>query len=97
MAEPTLFELGSLLNTLTAKLDGVQAQVTGIQTKVDGIQTKVDGTQQGASSSASFGPTPGSSEHHDNWLSHFQKMDFPKFDGKSDPLVFINRCESYFH
>jgi hypothetical protein len=24
-------------------------------------------------------------------------MDFPKFDGKSDPLVFINRCEPYFH
>jgi hypothetical protein len=23
-------------------------------------------------------------------------MDFPRYDGKSDPLVFINRCESYF-
>jgi hypothetical protein len=27
----------------------------------------------------------------------FQKLDFPKYDGKSDPLAFINRCESYFH
>ena len=26
----------------------------------------------------------------------FQKLDFPKFDGKSFPLIFINRCESYF-
>ena len=24
-------------------------------------------------------------------------MDFPKFDGKFDPLTFINHCESYFH
>jgi hypothetical protein len=24
-------------------------------------------------------------------------MDFPRYDGKSDPLIFINRCESYFH
>jgi hypothetical protein len=24
-------------------------------------------------------------------------LDFPKFDGKSDPLAFLNRCESYFH
>jgi hypothetical protein len=24
-------------------------------------------------------------------------MDFPQYDGKSDPLIFINRCESYFH
>ena len=27
----------------------------------------------------------------------FQKMDFPRYDGKSDPLIFLNRCESYFH
>ena len=27
----------------------------------------------------------------------FQKLDFPKFDGKFDPLAFLNRCESYFH
>ena len=24
-------------------------------------------------------------------------MDFPRYDGKSDPLIFLNRCESYFH
>jgi hypothetical protein len=24
-------------------------------------------------------------------------MDFPRYDGKTDPLIFINRCESYFH
>ncbi|XP_066343988.1 uncharacterized protein [Miscanthus floridulus] len=27
----------------------------------------------------------------------FQKLDSPKFDGMSDPLAFLNRCESYFH
>ena len=26
----------------------------------------------------------------------FQKLDFPRFDGKSDPLLFTNKCESYF-
>jgi len=24
-------------------------------------------------------------------------MDFPRYDGKSDPLIFLNCCESYFH
>jgi hypothetical protein len=24
-------------------------------------------------------------------------MDFPKFDGKTDPLIFVNRCELFFH
>jgi hypothetical protein len=40
---------------------------------------------------------PGSGEHHNDRLPRFQKMNFPKFDGKSDLLVFINRCKSYFH
>ena len=26
----------------------------------------------------------------------FQKWDFPRFDGKSDPRLFLNKCESYF-
>jgi hypothetical protein len=36
-------------------------------------------------------------EHHNNRPPRFHKMDFPRYDGKSDPLIFINRCESYFH
>ena len=26
----------------------------------------------------------------------FQKLDFPRYDGKADPMLFINKCESYF-
>jgi hypothetical protein len=26
----------------------------------------------------------------------FQKLDFPRYDGKTDPMLFINKCESYF-
>jgi hypothetical protein len=26
----------------------------------------------------------------------FQKLDFPRYDGKTDPLLFINKCESSF-
>jgi len=36
-------------------------------------------------------------EPHQDRPPKFQKMDFPRCDGKSDLLVFINRCESYFH
>ena len=36
-------------------------------------------------------------EHHQDRPLRFQKLDFPRYDGKSDPLIFINRCESYFH
>jgi hypothetical protein len=36
-------------------------------------------------------------QHHNDRPPRFQKMDFPRYDGKSDPLIFVNRCESYFH
>jgi hypothetical protein len=46
---------------------------------------------------ASSGPRRSTSgEHHSDRPPRFQQIDFPKYDGKSDPLAFINRCESYF-
>ena len=81
MAEPSMSELAALIRTLS--------------TKVDSLQEKVDVIQQGPHSSESSGPTTG--EYHNDRPPRFQKMDFPKFNGKSDPLAFINRCESFFH
>jgi hypothetical protein len=104
MAEPTMSDLANpirnLDTSLNAKIDGVQVQVNakidGIQAKVDGLQIKVEGIQQGASSSAYSGPPPGTGAHTDR-PPRFWKMDFPKFDGKTDPLIFVNRCELFFH
>jgi hypothetical protein len=99
MAEPTMSDLADLIRkldtSLNAKIDGVQQQVTGVQARVDGIQARVDGLHD-TSSSASSGSSPGAGASTDR-PPRFQKMDFPKFDGKSDPLIFINRCESFFH
>jgi hypothetical protein len=39
----------------------------------------------------------GYGEHHGDRPPRFQKLDFPRYDCKTDPLIFINRCESYFH
>ena len=50
-----------------------------------------------ADRSSSSGSKPFSGEHHQDRPPKFQKMDFPRYDGKSDLLIFINRCESYFH
>src|SRR6185312_14982186 len=48
-------------------------------------------------SSASSGNQFASGEHPQDRPPRFQKLDSPPYDGKSDPLIFINRCESYFH
>ena len=85
MAEPTIADLATLIAKLT--------------TTVETLQPKVDTLQQEhrADSSSSDGCGPIGGEHHNDRPPKFQKMDFPKCDGKSDPLAFINRCESYFH
>ena len=44
---------------------------------------------------AGRGRPPGGG-HHDDRPPRFHKMDFPRFDGKTDPLLFINKCESFF-
>jgi hypothetical protein len=48
---------------------------------------------------ASFSGSQGSGQgnHLGDRPPQFQKLDFPKFEWKSGPLAFINRCESYFH
>ncbi|XP_066320154.1 uncharacterized protein [Miscanthus floridulus] len=49
-----------------------------------------------ADRSSSSGSKAPSGKHFQDRPPKHQKMDFPRFDGKSDPLAFINRCESYF-
>ena len=49
----------------------------------------------GSSSPSGSGGHDG--QHHIDRPPRFQKIDFLRFDGKSDPMLFVNRCESYFH
>jgi len=63
---------------------------------MESLQSKVDGLQQERTDASLSGHrASGTGEHHNDRPPQFQKMDFPKFDGKSDPLAFINRCESF--
>lgn len=51
-----------------------------------------------AAKASSSSSRPGTGEANtDRPPPRFQKLDFPKYDGKTDPLIFLNRCESYFH
>ena len=69
-----------------------------LSTNLESLQSKVDGLQLERTDASSSGPrAPATGEHHNDRPPRFQEMDFPKFDGKSDPLAFINRCESFFH
>jgi hypothetical protein len=78
-------------------LEKLAANMQTLQTTVEANATVIQALTGDRSSSSSNGTWPGTDEHHNDCPPRFQKLDFPCYDGKSDPLIFINRCESYFH
>lgn len=80
-----------LKTTVEALAKAVQTLQATAEANAKAIQTL---SADRSSSSSTRQP---SGEHHNDRPPRFQKMDFPRYDGKSDPLIFINRCESYFH
>jgi len=83
-------------NALQATLDALAETLKSLQTTVEAnslaIQRLSDAQQQSSS-----GNRFATGEHHQDRPPRFQKLDFPRYDGKSDPQIFLNRCESYFH
>ncbi|XP_066313445.1 uncharacterized protein [Miscanthus floridulus] len=81
---------------LQATLDALAATLKSLQTSVDANSRAIQRLSEERSSGSSSSKN-GTGEHHQDRPPRFQKLDFPRYDGKSDPLIFINRCESYFH
>ena len=80
----------------------LKASVEALTSAVKSMQTSIEANAKAIAALASdrtssSGTKSASGEHHNDRPPKFQKMDFPRYDGKSDPLIFINRCESYFH
>ena len=66
------------------------------QTELSSVKTDLATMKDKSSSSDNGG---GGREYPPRDLDRppkFQKLDFPRFDGKTDPMLFINKCESYF-
>jgi len=70
----------------------MNATISDLQQQVAALQQVQPPAFSGSGSRGS-----GHGDHHGDCPPRFQKLDFPKFDRKSDPLPFLNRCESYFH
>jgi hypothetical protein len=87
---------GTTLAKHALLLDGAEGSAVagGRSPDPDGARGKQD-TTGGA------GPRnhqPSGRDHHDDLRNSFYrpKLNFPRYDGESDPLPWLNRCESYF-
>jgi hypothetical protein len=85
MGDSNIAEHAALIKSLSTTIESLKVSVAELQ------------HDRHTDSSTSVWKMQHTGEHFQDRPPRFQKMDFPRFDGKSDPLVFINRCESYFH
>jgi hypothetical protein len=80
---------------LKTTIENLAKAVQALQAATEANAKAIQALSTDRSSSAGHRQPTG--EHHNERPPRFQKMDFPRYDGKSDPLIFINDCESYFH
>jgi hypothetical protein len=80
---------------LKTTVESLVAAVKSLQATAEANSKAIAALSANHSSASGTKSTTG--EHHHDQSPRFQKMDFLRYDGKSDPLIFINRCESYFH
>jgi hypothetical protein len=80
-SSPSIHMAEPTLADVVEMMKAMQADITRLKEKSDS-----------SSSSGAQHERPRDIDHPPK----FQKWDFPRFDGKTDPLLFINKCESYF-
>jgi hypothetical protein len=80
--QPTLADLMEKLHALTTDMSAMKAEMEGLKDRSSFSETGGGGRTDG--------------QRDLDRPPKFQKLDFPRFDGKSDPMLFINKCESYF-
>jgi hypothetical protein len=83
MAEPTIKDVIEMLQGFKTEMSTLKSEMAALK------------DQSGSSSHSGGGPRTDTGRDLDR-PPRFQKLDFPRFDDKSDLLLFINKCESYF-
>ncbi|WVZ59189.1 hypothetical protein U9M48_009376 [Paspalum notatum var. saurae] len=83
MAEPTIKDLMEMMKSFQTELSSVKANMANMQDKPSSSSTNSSGGREEPPRDLDRPP-------------RFQKLDFPRFDGTTDPMLFINKCESYF-
>jgi hypothetical protein len=83
MVEPSMQDVMEMLKSITTKMSTMEADMAAMKEK---------------SASTSEYDVGGRAEvpRDLDRPPKFHKLDFPRYDSKSDPMLFINKCESYF-
>jgi hypothetical protein len=84
MAEPTIKDLMELMKSFQTELSSVKVDMATMMDKSSSPSDDGGGGRE--EPPREFDRAP-----------RFQKLDFSRFDGKTDPMLFLNKYKSYFH
>jgi hypothetical protein len=83
MGDPTIADVMEMLKSITTEMKTMKADMPAMQEKSNSSSDRdVGGHLEGP---RDLDRPP-----------RFQKLDFPRYDDKTNPMLFINKCESYF-
>jgi len=85
----TMGDNGSNNDDVKAALASLTETLKSLQTAVESNFHAIQRLDASRPQSSSSDAKPALGEHHNDHPPRFQKMDFLKFDGKSNPLAFI--------
>jgi hypothetical protein len=84
MGDPTIADVMEMLKSLTTEMKTMKADMAAMPEKsASSSDRDIGGRLEGP--------------HDLDRPPRFQKLDFPRYDGKTNLMLFINKCESYFH
>jgi hypothetical protein len=82
MTEPTLADIVAQLQTMNTEMASMKANMASLKEKTESSTSGSDRRPDG----------PRDQDFHPK----HKKWDFPHFDGTTDPMLFVNKCEAYF-
>ncbi|XP_066344504.1 uncharacterized protein [Miscanthus floridulus] len=83
MAEPTLADVMKMLQAITTDMSAMQAEMAALKAKSAPSGDGHAGGHPDGTRDVDLPPKP-------------KRWDFPRFDGTTDPMLFLNKCEAYF-
>jgi len=83
MAEPTLAEVMEQLRAMDTKMNSMESDMAAMKDKSESSAGGNDERRQDGGRGQEFHPK------HKKW-------DFPHYDGTTDPMLFLNKCDAYF-
>jgi hypothetical protein len=83
MSDPIIVDVMEMLKSITTAMKTMKADMKAMKEK------------SASSADSGAGGRPEGPRDLDR-PPKFQELDFPRYDGKTNPMLFINKCESYF-